>query len=1771
MEEESEGLTIEEIAAAGNSAKEAQELSHDTAPEKEEEKHDWNKCDSKQNVPQKCTKPELRLFWDRAHGEFLWLGRPQQHRDCPEAVHPGTWSDYSEALERLFDYPHGFERFYAVLLKAKSSTSKADDVHKRFSEGLKAKVSAYLSDKKENLIPVHKTMFGVQKKKKEDQKTTAETMPPSGRKSTGDSRAFAPTTPSEKNSSLQALDPKVIRPLQIFATWFEGHSKNSKCECFSRIGAFIRREKDSFRFMTQWMQLLYFFSEQQVFHFSDLNPSTLLSDDLLHPPPAFIFCERFDSSFCIFSEKYSKAFFDIVCSKSPMSIEMFVSMQKHSSSMTARWLRRYSGHNLKLWAHMPKHASEKCEIEKYNNCGEKWRHMIFSYAVMALLWNEFNGNKEGPIGDYPLRSAQKIGSVRDELHVYASKEHGVPVDYNGHNIVALAVGKKGNILRIAYNHNTLFSSTVDHAEERLIDGLFKDPTLFVPRCHAQVYGPMSKVDIEKHMQHISVYTSLEPCQQCSGKLHLASVPEVISCQRDVEIKLLGNQLYDQFHKCRAILGSYFDFSPYDDLGRTYKHFSERVGSEVFFQPPNNPRAIPSKATMPYFLCTDEAHDIFERGHVVFDHVFRILFHQLHKPRSTFNIGVEKTLPQIPFFNCPSRELTKQDQIDLLNLYNLDISQWISGEKESTETGSKSICSFRPSLAEKRNRILHDELLHLRNHWVSKTFKDMCSLKFFFDQNSIIHEMDIEAIISPLGDIHSIDLTRNVEGLLIGLFTVTFTSSATSHRVKEAFDQIYIGVDGRSNFKPGYGFSLSNRRQFLAAADWLHSMREPLSLEIFLPLSASISSVFVVEGNQSFLNGQPIQAILQETTMKRRWPSRGDEIIRVIKCSDAASARRLKFALPNFDAPNITRIAMIPGFDTTIHVDATEIFSITKDLGQSFTFIARKDVSESFLLRDLSKFMSQKGSKRLLPKYLRVSCSTLKTCDDQALQWLCFVKNDSSKSVQDDVKCFTWKTWQIQFLSSDVQLDLDHFASFSREHFCQPFPHSVTKFAVALESRSVSHLKHFKVFCDWVGWFKLSIDTPSNSQNSEDPDNMKFVLRVILEEDSKEAIRIQTKKIVSHIDFIVSKGSFQPTRNCDKPHKSLRIDIRESSLVTLILSNMLFNNREDILRLLSIISKTSNQKQKKTRTDFWGYNLTISSSKDHSEVKGSELDDKFPDWFVNSLIEIRRNNLLQLVFKDQNPSNPAGLEHKLEFSSICDPSRRQNRFMCKYCGIWSEFPDVLPLSASHEAFAVKSMLCAAHTTALDPRSLLRDSALQLPNPLLQKKSSGYKLNVTDWTHDASKDAMPVKMMHLEKCLDLELSVQNKFFVFSSVKSRFNSAHKSHETPNFEQILQIRHNSDQIGNLSVVMRRDEFNGPAHVRFCFYTPSTVSNVHIFFHIALNPMTRPFFGPVPVQETKLVSCKDKLGFKGQKIYGLLPAVTSPPVSAQYQPSIVTFDGSDAAIGNDSEGGVIIAPHLRMFFEPEYFPELFFDFETEKLEHPQHPVPNAILSAEQLPEKEQKEPHTPQHVRNHSYVVRWEGRAHSQNSHESYDSVFASPAFREFIQGSALVGHVPPPPQCHEHRHGYPFMFFTHEDKRFCNLHTWDFAEFQTDELAALLACQKRVLHNDFELRIAEEQKTQLEKWKQKSENYFSWFYGVLANNLKALERDRKALCEQYEICFKRCLSIFNQQLPDKISSFQARSILETLKFLMQDDADYWQDAEGAARVKKPVFEQVS
>ena len=341
----------------------------------------------------------------------------------------------------------------------------------------------------------------------------------------------------------EASVQKNAHPLASFIFWLITHCciHHDSCAGKEYMADFVNQKNNSFETMANFLRILY---EFRAWHLPERdfskqkNQTQCMFDGAQH---------RYLFSLCdIEIEKYSAqpagAFMSSEAAHTATGIALwcdtmvtapavkanernalfdFVQNLMKSSDMTARWLRRETGRSYKLWGRMSKREYERCEVQKCssNNKGEKWRHMIYAYALMSLLWSEYvlsplqpckivtlllryNGNKEGPLGDYPDRRGSEMGRMidRDEYSnvlkqletdgaslnpqefkqqllkmlkeaefVFPSKAAGVPADYNGHNIVALAVCKRGRILRIAYNHNTLFSSTVDHAEERLID------------------------------------------------------------------------------------------------------------------------------------------------------------------------------------------------------------------------------------------------------------------------------------------------------------------------------------------------------------------------------------------------------------------------------------------------------------------------------------------------------------------------------------------------------------------------------------------------------------------------------------------------------------------------------------------------------------------------------------------------------------------------------------------------------------------------------------------------------------------------------------------------------------------------------------------------------------------------------------------------------------------------------------------------------------------------------------------------------------------------------------------------------------------------------------------------------------------------------------------------------------------------------------------------------------------------------------------------------
>jgi len=1461
--------------------------------------------------------PALHLYWDTAYGEFVRCCSLQK-RKKEEGL-----GDPTNSLKRLFCYPHGFERFYRVL--EISAKSKKEHTLAR-QKAMKTRVFRFFvqSIPEKDRVPAHNVFFNDQEKTIRMQLGVI-----------------------DKNGESLKLNP-----LETLYMWLDSHCSTTcdyHCHGFRRIQNFLNKEAGSFDQMCAFMKLICVFRHFSVFNFSDQKALSNLDKEMIFfiedkkdyrkigeideadiYKDHFILCRDLDSCVCIFEGRGSKSMCDLACSDLnfanagwPMSLKQFVAMQKHSSSMTARWLRHDSGHTLKVWAHMPKHEYEKCETEKCKNRGQKWRHMIYSYAVMALLWNEFNGNKEGPLGHYPSRSAQKMalgGSPSSDpgdsrMQVYASKKGGFPVDYVGHNVVALAVGKRGDILRIAYNHNTLFSSTVDHAEERLIDGLYREPTNLVQRSHAKIYDgeTLAKVEIEKHMQHISVYTSLEPCQQCSGKMLLALVPEVISCQRDWDIRLLGDQLYNQFHKCRAVLASHFDFSPYDDLGRSYSIYRERVirNKMSFFK--SDYHHVPAKPTMPYFLCTDEAHAIFKRGHDVFGKVLYILFND-QSSRPTFD---DDDLP-CQFFKTlnperkPRSTVCAQDKIDLLQLLNIDVSDWLDDFNKI----AMDIRNFRPSLSDKKNRLFHDELLHLRRSWVSNVFKQMCTLTFFCDPNCTIDESTIETKLSPLGDITSINLIRTVEGLLKGIFAVTFASYETAKNVKESLEKIVFRPasnkwkDVEADFPPGFRVnSVGKRKEYIDASEWLHQIRAPLAFELFLPNCPNDSdNPSIPDDFKSYFTKT------KSKTMFRKWPLRHqtegklcdmEAQVLHIKCrnsTDIASARRLKCKLPNFDEPNNIRVTFLPTTGDGSGVSGTRVYfsrvtSPTNVHAGTFTLIARTDVTEGQMLNYINECFPQHNCS---PFSLGFFCNTLTSCNSsQTLKWI----DVTSVSM----RCFDWKVWSFPFVCKIGSVGAaDHIdPKFSilcqmqptftsqklpRRYFCQPYPQSVLDFDVYVPDQCYklrSILLHPEQFAE------PQRELPA-LQNPQNLPNLKHKFLFNITKVSRANEQDKAAKEVSILFLLdCERQSCEIVTDAEantERSKYVTIDICESSLVTLISSYMLIESKQDVKALLVFVVTEKGGKY----FDFWGkeFQISIAASKDKAaqDKKAPKLVDIVDvDEIIDSLLFIRRNNLLSLLLHIDSAN----------FLHLTFPETRpegHSSFFCEFCGVYTDFP-VLGKGGK-----ILKVCCAAHTKGNDPSKSsvpkmekLKVGHYKIKN--LWKKASEVENELYESHVDPARDTHPRRLIEnirqTEKDLQLEFCVSNKSYRAS------------------------RNGNNHIGSVSFLLRRDDVFGPAHILFCMYSPFEM-NESIRFQIAVSgkPLVTSDFGVEDIHVIKRVetvnrSKKTNAG-RGKKVYGRL---------------------KDKEQGKQvkHQGGEIPADSLRKFLEPEYFPELFaFDDEHD-------------------------------------------------------------------------------------------------------------------------------------------------------------------------------------------------------------------------------------------------
>jgi tRNA(Arg) A34 adenosine deaminase TadA len=1540
----------------------------------------------------------------------------------PSAVANGFHAELAVLFQELFCYPENFEIFFAVLQQsaAKQGVIQISKMKEFFYKCFRS------IDPSTPLILCHAQMF------KDFQEFPSRT-------SEGSAWDVIKMHCLSDFQKADTVDNSA-HPLSSFILWIVTHCRiMHDCRGALIIQNFLKGLPDSFSKMVDFLRILY---EYRAWHY-------LVDDD---------FSKQTNQTQCLFEGNQHVFLFSLCSCQTRNAIHEFAKLQLESSFMTARWLRRNTGRSYKLWGHISEHEYDRCEVQKCASKSEKWRHMIYAYAIMALLWSEYNGNKEGPIGDYPDRRDSEIGRMlqpevykslleqmgssaeqddsspqkfRDLIEklkqaqfVFPSKQGEKPVDYHGHNIVALAVGKRGDILRVAYNHNTLFCSTVDHAEERLIDGLYKDPEAFVQKSHARIFDPNAAqkqiMEVEKHMQHISVYTSLEQCQQCAGKFHLALVPEVIFCQRDWEIQLLQEKLYEQHHKCRPVPASYFGFPPYEELAMSYHNYCAKIDASgengvTFFQYGNvqDDPPVKGKKTMPYFLCSNDAQQIFRRGSIIFHKVLLLLFHEDQKNRPHFEVKDPETFG-IAWFGLTDVDVTvtQDDAKNIIERYNLDVSDWVTGDGQtpgananastgegqtpgegtSTNTGagantgngekadvgrlqasdtslssnvaspddgaapssmdhssaSKS-CSFpptnelrkdedaihirhfRPSLKSKQNRLWQDELNSWRKRWTDNTFKQRCTLKFFFDRNAVIDELDIDRNIGPLGEIRSIYLGRASSGgtSLKGTFDVTFSNISAAKEVKGYFGNAAMTKSGKIFLKNESNVSLDLRQKIVTAANWLHLIREPDAFELFIPDDFNLPS-----GLETFFYKE--RESPAAARMERLYPGQTSKaIIKVLKCVNISSKRKIQkhcFGLPWITLPQ------------SVHHPQLE-----DNLAVSYlSLISRIDVSEGELLDMLRKCVSRNALKELPPHYRLSSCK-LTTCNSNkrnatsTLKYLHFVARSPTLETSYpamDCMVMDWKLWNIKFKTPvvfDIKSIQSSVATLGTNKFCQPYPQCVFNFAFNIRSsESESGNGPFS-----IRWNPYAVQEKSGDRK------MLFCLTIMMDTkllnpahknvrilksppiySPSQGSKLEKRKAQSELNFMVDENYslFWIDKVPDETEHQLKID--ENCIATMIVSDMLDKNIADIKQLWEnwdhpetrfslIMSKPligqrsqtelSNRERKcfsAQQYDFWGHDIRqIITCEMPKKQNGIAPCQKLSfDHFINMLKCAKEKNVF--CFGIQGVSND--ICHGIEFSSKLQTDRAE--LICQYCGIRTVVTGISLFCTSDES-------CIGHFT----QERKRDDVVSFGKFVKEvtEFTDNRDYNEAGVSADCKTQAEAKVKPKVHASIETIVSLEKRLYLSMTVQSCLSLENVIKEC-DVSTLSDIVHSvmsfqpPRHLPRLYLTLRRDAFDDPAYISFC------IDNLPDF-------------------KTSNVRIQIQNYGQGNLFFDRLANVSAPISSASMTSSVASLQESNLRLhgkisseeglrGIDvlPEGGVICANALRYFLEPEYFPESF-------------------------------------------------------------------------------------------------------------------------------------------------------------------------------------------------------------------------------------------------------
>jgi tRNA(Arg) A34 adenosine deaminase TadA len=262
------------------------------------------------------------------------------------------------------------------------------------------------------------------------------------------------------------------------------------------------------------------------------------------------------------------------------------------------------------------------ELASVQNCAidadRAFRHRVFSLLAMALIYDAWNGNKNGQWGDYPYRKGQQLMPG-----LYDGGR------YLGHNIASLAVDGRGEIMDFEFNHNNLFNSSAEHAEARLVRRIFSLNQIF---DHWQTRDDVQDVPSVSTMSAVTIYTTLESCAQCSGIMTLANLNSVVYLQSDPGQYRIGNILFNlsnpqsishpsanpvpaaKYGAPEPIGADQFNFGYKGALEAGYQKFAAAMSApNAYFWRSQDGEQRDNSVSITSYLCTDEARGIYKAG------------------------------------------------------------------------------------------------------------------------------------------------------------------------------------------------------------------------------------------------------------------------------------------------------------------------------------------------------------------------------------------------------------------------------------------------------------------------------------------------------------------------------------------------------------------------------------------------------------------------------------------------------------------------------------------------------------------------------------------------------------------------------------------------------------------------------------------------------------------------------------------------------------------------------------------------------------------------------------------------------------------------------------------------------------------------------------------------------------------------------------------------------------------------------------------------------